>query len=141
MVLEELRERVFEANRRIVEAGLVVLTFGNASAIDRASGVDVIKPSGVPYEVMTERDLVAVDVPRRHLASRFASSCLGHDHEGRRSERDGHRRPIVPAPAGHRERSGTRERRPHDRRAGRGRERLETVLPRLSCAAPLKMCT
>ena len=50
MVLDELRERVFEANRRIVEAGLVVLTFGNASAVDRTAGVMSIKPSGVPYD-------------------------------------------------------------------------------------------
>ena len=49
MAIDELRERVFEANRAIVEAGLVVLTFGNASAVDRDAGVMAIKPSGVPY--------------------------------------------------------------------------------------------
>ena len=49
MALDELRERVFEANLAIVEAGLVVLTFGNVSAVDRAAGVMAIKPSGVPY--------------------------------------------------------------------------------------------
>ena len=43
----ELRERVLEANLAIVRAGLVVLTFGNASAVDRAAGVMAIKPSGV----------------------------------------------------------------------------------------------
>ena len=46
----ELRERVLEANRAIVRAGLVVLTFGNASALDRDAGVMAIKPSGVRYD-------------------------------------------------------------------------------------------
>ena len=39
-----------EANREIVRAGLVALTFGNASGVDRAAGVIAIKPSGVPYD-------------------------------------------------------------------------------------------
>ncbi len=45
-----LRERVFEANREIVRAGLVILTFGNASAADRATGVmaiTLVEPLGV----------------------------------------------------------------------------------------------
>jgi L-ribulose-5-phosphate 4-epimerase len=62
MSIEELRERVFEANRRIVEAGLVVLTFGNASAADRAAGVMAIKPSGVPYDELRPGSMVVVDL-------------------------------------------------------------------------------
>jgi len=58
----DLRERVFEANRDIVRAGLVVLTFGNASGIDRAAGVMAIKPSGVPYDVLGPESIVLVDV-------------------------------------------------------------------------------
>ena len=58
----ELRERVFESNRRIVEAGLVVLTFGNASAADRAAGVMAIKPSGVPYDELGPDSMVIVDL-------------------------------------------------------------------------------
>jgi L-ribulose-5-phosphate 4-epimerase len=58
----ELRERVFEANRQVVEAGLVVLTFGNASAADRAAGVMAIKPSGVPYDVLGPGSMVVVDL-------------------------------------------------------------------------------
>lgn len=42
-----LRARVVAANRALVEAGLVVLTFGNASAVDRDAGIVAIKPSGV----------------------------------------------------------------------------------------------
>jgi L-ribulose-5-phosphate 4-epimerase len=58
----DLRERVFEANREIVRAGLVVLTFGNASGIDRAAGVMGIKPSGVPYDALGPESIVLVDV-------------------------------------------------------------------------------
>jgi L-ribulose-5-phosphate 4-epimerase len=58
----ELRERVFEANCEIVRAGLVVLTFGNASGIDRAAGVMAIKPSGVPYDALGPEAIVLVDV-------------------------------------------------------------------------------
>lgn len=58
----ELREGVFEANREIVRAGLVVLTFGNASGIDRAAGVMAIKPSGVPYDALGPEAIVLVDV-------------------------------------------------------------------------------
>jgi len=57
-----IRQQVLEANVELSRRGLAPFTFGNASAIDRASGVVVIKPSGVPYETMTERDLVAVDL-------------------------------------------------------------------------------
>jgi L-ribulose-5-phosphate 4-epimerase len=45
----ELKKRAFEANLRLVEYGLVVLTFGNVSQIDREKGVMAIKPSGVAY--------------------------------------------------------------------------------------------
>jgi L-ribulose-5-phosphate 4-epimerase len=58
----DLRERAFEANREIVAAGLVVLTFGNASAVDRTTGVMAIKPSGVPYEGMAPESMVLVDL-------------------------------------------------------------------------------
>jgi L-ribulose-5-phosphate 4-epimerase len=61
-VSSELRERVFEANREIVRAGLVVLTFGNASAVDRALGVMAIKPSGVRYEELRPESMVVVDL-------------------------------------------------------------------------------
>jgi L-ribulose-5-phosphate 4-epimerase len=62
MTHADLRERVFEANREIVRAGLVVLTFGNASGVDRAAGVMAIKPSGVPYVALDPESIVLVDV-------------------------------------------------------------------------------
>jgi L-ribulose-5-phosphate 4-epimerase len=58
----ELRERTFEANREIVRAGLVVLTFGNASAVDRSAGVIAIKPSGVGYDELRPESVVVVDL-------------------------------------------------------------------------------
>lgn len=62
MSLERLREEVLEANLEIVRRGLVLYTFGNVSGIDRERGLVVIKPSGVPYERMTPRDLVVVSL-------------------------------------------------------------------------------
>jgi L-ribulose-5-phosphate 4-epimerase len=60
MQLADLREEVLAANRKLVSAGLVTLSFGNASGVDRAAGVMVIKPSGVPYEQLTPDNLVVV---------------------------------------------------------------------------------
>jgi len=60
--VKELRARVLEANREIVRAGLVVLTFGNASAVDRDAGVMAIKPSGVPYDDLDANAIVLVDL-------------------------------------------------------------------------------
>ena len=48
MKLAALREEVLAANLELVHRGLVVFTFGNASGFDKASGLCVIKPSGVP---------------------------------------------------------------------------------------------
>jgi L-ribulose-5-phosphate 4-epimerase len=58
--LAELRERVCHANQALVEAGLVSLSFGNASGVDRDAGVMVIKPSGVRYTSLTPADMVVV---------------------------------------------------------------------------------
>jgi len=58
--LTELRAAVLEANLALPRYGLVTLTWGNVSGIDRSAGVMVIKPSGVPYERLRAEDLVAV---------------------------------------------------------------------------------
>ena len=47
-----LRDEVWRSNLRLVSAGLVTLSFGNASGIDRATGIVLIKPSGVAYFVL-----------------------------------------------------------------------------------------
>ena len=52
--------RVLDANLAIVEAGLVTLTFGNASEVDRGAGVMAIKPSGVPYDELDAESIVLV---------------------------------------------------------------------------------
>jgi len=61
-MLETLREQVLEANLELVRRGLVLYTFGNASGIDRERGLVVIKPSGVPYELMKPSDMVVIDL-------------------------------------------------------------------------------
>ena len=61
-MLEELKEKVFHANLELVKHGLVIFTWGNVSAIDRATGLVVIKPSGVSYEKMKAKDMVVVDL-------------------------------------------------------------------------------
>lgn len=61
-MLEALKENVLAENIRLVREGLVKLTWGNASAIDRTVGLVVIKPSGVPYAEMKASDMVVVDL-------------------------------------------------------------------------------
>ena len=58
----ELQERVFQGNRQLARAGLVVLTFGNVSGVDRSENVLAIKPSGVPYEELRPEAIVVVDL-------------------------------------------------------------------------------
>lgn len=62
MLLPELRRQVLDANLELVRHGLVLYTFGNASGLDRESGLVAIKPSGVAYEKLKAEDLVIVDL-------------------------------------------------------------------------------
>jgi len=61
-MLEELKQKVFEANLNLVKHGLVIFTWGNVSAIDRKSGLVAIKPSGIAYDVMKPSDMVVLDL-------------------------------------------------------------------------------
>ena len=61
-MLEALKEKVCQANLDLVKHGLVIFTWGNVSAIDRESGLVVIKPSGVSYDDMKPSDMVVVDL-------------------------------------------------------------------------------
>jgi L-ribulose-5-phosphate 4-epimerase len=61
-MLRELKEEVWLANLDLVKHGLVILTWGNVSGIDRRQGIFVIKPSGVPYSDLRAKDMVAVDL-------------------------------------------------------------------------------
>lgn len=62
MDLTALKNDVFRRNLELVEHGLVVLTWGNVSGIDREAGLVAIKPSGVAYDRMTAEDIVVVDL-------------------------------------------------------------------------------
>lgn len=61
-MLEELKAKVCKANLDLVGHGLVIFTWGNVSAIDRETGLVVIKPSGVSYDSMKPSDMVVVDL-------------------------------------------------------------------------------
>ena len=61
-MLEGLKKKVLKANLDLVKHRLVLFTWGNVSEIDRESGLIVIKPSGVEYDEMTEKDMVVVDL-------------------------------------------------------------------------------
>lgn len=61
-MLEDLKREAYEANMLLPKRGLINLTFGNASAIDRSKGIFAIKPSGVDYDVLKPEDMVLVDL-------------------------------------------------------------------------------
>ena len=75
-MLEELKEKVYLANRLLKDSGLVVLTWGNVSQIDRESGYVVIKPSGVAYDAMSAEDMVVVDLNGRVVEGKLKLICL-----------------------------------------------------------------
>ena len=61
-MLTELKQQVLQANLLLPQHGLVTFTWGNVSGFDRASGLFVIKPSGVSYDGMTVEDMVVCDL-------------------------------------------------------------------------------
>lgn len=62
MMLEKLKQEVYEANMMLPEYGLVTFTWGNVSAIDRETNLVVIKPSGVEYNKLKAVDMVVLDL-------------------------------------------------------------------------------
>jgi L-ribulose-5-phosphate 4-epimerase len=62
MAYEKLKQQVLDANLALLDAGLVVLTWGNASGADRAAGVMAIKPSGVSYDKLKAQDIVVLSI-------------------------------------------------------------------------------
>jgi len=58
---QRIKEEAYEANMQLPALGLVLFTFGNVSVVDRAAGVFAIKPSGVPYPLLTPDQIVVVD--------------------------------------------------------------------------------
>lgn len=73
-IVDELRREVLKANLDLVKHGLVVSTFGNASAISRGANRVVIKPSGVPYDEMTPAHMVVTDLEGRVVEGDFRPS-------------------------------------------------------------------
>ena len=73
-MLEELKKQVWEENLKLCSYGLITLTWGNVSAIDRESGLVVIKPSGVRYDVMQPEDMVVVDLEGNRVEGKWNPS-------------------------------------------------------------------
>lgn len=73
-MLEDLKQKVLEANLSLPKYGLVTFTWGNVSAIDRQKGLVVIKPSGVDYEQLTASDMVVVDLAGNRVEGQYKPS-------------------------------------------------------------------
>jgi len=57
-----LREEVWSVNVQLPKAGVVTMHSGNASGIDRHTGLVLIKPSGIDYDQLRPEDLSVVDL-------------------------------------------------------------------------------
>jgi L-ribulose-5-phosphate 4-epimerase len=73
-MLEDLKREAYEANVALPRHGLINLTFGNASALDRDRGIFAIKPSGVDYAVLQPEDMVLVDLEGKIVAGKLRPS-------------------------------------------------------------------
>ena len=73
-MLEELKAEAYEANVALPRHGLINLTFGNASAIDRSKGIFAIKPSGVAYADLKPADMVLIDLDGKQVEGTFRPS-------------------------------------------------------------------
>ena len=65
--MERLKDEVLEANLSLPRHDMVKFTWGNVSGIDKEAGLVVIKPSGVPYEKLTARDMVVVNLDGKRV--------------------------------------------------------------------------
>jgi L-ribulose-5-phosphate 4-epimerase len=79
-MLENLKHQVYKASLKLREQGLVIYTWGNVSAIDRSSGLVVIKPSGISYEEMVPGDMVVVDLKGRIVSGDLKPSSDTNTH-------------------------------------------------------------
>jgi L-ribulose-5-phosphate 4-epimerase len=73
-MLKELKRQVLKANLDLVKFGLVTLTWGNVSGIDRKRELVVIKPSGVDYDNLKVEDMVVVDLNGKVVEGNFKPS-------------------------------------------------------------------
>ena len=74
---EEIKERAWKANMELKESNLIVLTWGNASEIDRSAGIVAIKPSGVAYESLRPEDIVLIDIETGKLLKKYSFTDEG----------------------------------------------------------------
>ncbi|MEZ4967049.1 MAG: L-ribulose-5-phosphate 4-epimerase [Saprospiraceae bacterium] len=70
----DIKSAAYEANMQLPELGLVLFTFGNASAADREQGVFAIKPSGVPYAELRPEDMVVLDFDNNIIEGKLRPS-------------------------------------------------------------------
>jgi len=73
-MLKELKREAYEANLLLPKYGLINLTFGNASALNRGRGIFAIKPSGVDYDALRVEDMVLVDLEGEKVEGKFNPS-------------------------------------------------------------------
>ncbi len=73
-MLDDLKAEAYEANIALPKEGLINLTFGNASAIDRDHGIFAIKPSGVAYEDLKPSNMVLIDLEGNQVEGTFRPS-------------------------------------------------------------------
>lgn len=73
-MLEELKQRVYEANMLLPKHGLVTFTWGNVSEIDRDSGYFAIKPSGVDYDKLKPEDMIIMDLDGNKIEGKYNPS-------------------------------------------------------------------
>ena len=72
--LERLKQRVYDCNMALVRRGLVIYTWGNVSAVDRRSGLVVIKPRGIEYGQLGPEDMSVTDLGGRLVEGRLLPS-------------------------------------------------------------------
>jgi L-ribulose-5-phosphate 4-epimerase len=73
-MLTELKREAYEANLALPRHGLINLTFGNASALDRSRGIFAIKPSGIKYAALRPADMVLIDLTGKKVEGRLNPS-------------------------------------------------------------------
>jgi L-ribulose-5-phosphate 4-epimerase len=71
---DAIKQAAYKANLQLPQLGLVLFTFGNASAADHKQGVFAIKPSGVPYDRLAPEDMVIVDFDGKVVAGHMKPS-------------------------------------------------------------------
>lgn len=77
---QSIKQAAYEANMQLPELGLVLFTFGNASAVDRNLDVFAIKPSGVAYQLLRPEDMVVVDFDARVIEGKLRPSSDSKTH-------------------------------------------------------------